>query len=36
MAPMVVADFGISCDVAKPLLCDNARAIQIANDPVKA
>ena len=31
----LLADFGISCDVATPLLCDNTGAIQIANDPVK-
>jgi len=31
----LLADFVISCDVATPLLCDNARAMQIANDPVK-
>ena len=31
----MLADFGISCDVATPLLCDNTGAIQIANDPVK-
>jgi hypothetical protein len=31
----LLADFGISCDVATPLLCDNIGAIQIANDPVK-
>ena len=29
------ADFGVSCDTPTPLLCDNTRAIQIANDPVK-
>jgi hypothetical protein len=31
----LLADFGISCDAATPLLCDNTGAIQIANDPVK-
>jgi hypothetical protein len=31
----LLADFGVPCDVATPLLCDNTRAIQIANDPVK-
>jgi hypothetical protein len=31
----LLADFGISCDVATPLLCDNIGAIQIANDHVK-
>ena len=31
----LLADLGISCDVATPLLCDNTGAIQIANDPVK-
>ena len=31
----LLADFGISCDIATPLLCDNTGAIQIANDPVK-
>jgi hypothetical protein len=31
----LLADLGISCDAATPLLCDNIGAIQIANDPVK-
>jgi len=31
----LLADFGISCDAATPLLCDNTGAIHIANDPVK-
>jgi hypothetical protein len=31
----LLADLGISCDVATPLLCDNTGAIQISNDPVK-
>jgi hypothetical protein len=31
----LLADFGISCEAATPLLCDNTGAIQIANDPVK-
>jgi hypothetical protein len=31
----LLANFGIYCDVATPLLCDNTGAIQIANDPVK-
>ena len=31
----LLTDFGISCDAATPLLCDNTGAIQIANDPVK-
>jgi hypothetical protein len=31
----LLADFGISSDAPTPLLCDNTRAIQIANDPVK-
>lgn len=31
----LLADFGVSCDVSTPLLCDNTGAIQIANDPVK-
>jgi hypothetical protein len=31
----LLVDFGISCDAATPLLCDNTGAIQIANDPVK-
>ena len=31
----LLADFGIPCDAPTPLLCDNTRAIQIANDPVK-
>jgi hypothetical protein len=31
----LLADFGISCDVATPLLSDNTGAIQIANDPMK-
>ena len=31
----LLADFGVSCDTPTPLLCDNTRAIQIANDLVK-
>ena len=31
----LLADFGISCAAATPLLCDNTGAIQIANDLVK-
>lgn len=31
----LLADFGVSCDVPTPLLCDNTGAIQIANDPIK-
>jgi hypothetical protein len=31
----LLADLGISCDAATPLLCDNIGSIQIANDPVK-
>jgi len=31
----LLADFGVSCDAATPLLCDSTAAIQIANDPVK-
>jgi len=31
----LLTDFGVSCDVATALLCDNTGAIQIANDPVK-
>jgi hypothetical protein len=31
----LLADFGISCHVTTPLLYDNTRAIQIANNPVK-
>jgi hypothetical protein len=31
----LLANLGISCDAATPLLCDNRGAIQIANDPVK-
>jgi len=30
-----LADFGIACNVATPLLCDNTGAIQIANNPAK-
>jgi len=29
---LLLIDFGIFCDAATPLLCDNTRAIQIAND----
>jgi len=32
---LLLANFGVSCDVATPLLCDNTGAIQIANDLVK-
>jgi hypothetical protein len=32
---LLLADFGIACDVATPLLYDNTGALQIANDPVK-
>jgi hypothetical protein len=31
----LLADFGVSCDVAIALPCDNIGAIQIANDPMK-
>jgi hypothetical protein len=31
----LLANLGISYDVATPLLCHNTRTIQIANDPVK-
>jgi glycine cleavage system aminomethyltransferase T len=31
----LLADFGISCDAATPLMCDNTGAMQIAHDPVK-
>uniref|UniRef100_A0A0A9DIZ1 Uncharacterized protein n=1 Tax=Arundo donax TaxID=35708 RepID=A0A0A9DIZ1_ARUDO len=31
----LLADFGISCDVPTPLLCDNTGTIQITKDPVK-
>jgi hypothetical protein len=30
-----LVDFGIFYDASTPLLCDNTRAIQIVNDPVK-
>jgi hypothetical protein len=31
----LLADLGVSCDTPTPLFCDNTRAIQIGNAPVK-